>query len=76
MTLLDFLKIYLKYGYSDENGKKNKNKQIKINKKKYGFKTIKLKNFTTYIEIKDKFSENITKQENFRKNLLNFIEEK
>lgn len=76
LTLLDFLKIYLKYGYSDENGVKNKNKQIKINKKKYGFKTIELKNFTTYIEIKDKFSENITKQENFRKNLLNFIEEK
>lgn len=76
LTLLDFLKIYLKYGYSNENGKKNKNKKIKINKKKYGFKTIELKNFTTYIEIKDKFSENITKQENFRKNLLNFIEEK
>jgi len=76
LTLLDFLKIYLKYGYSDEKGAKNKNKQIKINKKKYGFKTIELKNFTTYIEIKDKFSENITKQENFRKNLLNFIEEK
>ena len=76
LTLLDFLKIYLKYGYSNENGVKNIKKQIKINKKKYGFKTIKLKNFTTYIEIKDKFSENITKQENFRKNLLNFIEEK
>lgn len=76
LTLLDFLKIYLKYGYSNENGKKNKNKKIKINKKKYGFKTIELKNFTTYIEIKDKFSENIIKQENFRKNLLNFIEEK
>ena len=76
LTLLDFLKIYLKYGYSNENGAKNKKKQIKINKKKYGFKTIELKNFTTYIEIKDKFSENITKQENFRKNLLNFIEEK
>ena len=76
LTLLDFLKIYLKYGYSDEKGAKNKKKQIKINKKKYGFKTIELKNFTTYIEIKDKFSENITKQENFRKNLLNFIEEK
>lgn len=76
LTLLDFLKIYLKYGYSDEKGAKNIKKQIKINKKKYGFKTIELKNFTTYIEIKDKFSENITKQENFRKNLLNFIEEK
>lgn len=76
LTLLDFLKIYLKYGYSNENGVKNIKKQIKINKKKYGFKTIELKNFTTYIEIKDKFSENITKQENFRKNLLNFIEEK
>ena len=76
LTLLDFLKIYLKYGYSGQNGAKNESMRIKINKKKYGFKTIELKNFTTYIEIKDKFSENITKQENFRKNLLNFIEEK
>ena len=34
LTLLDFLKIYLKYGYSNENGVKNIKKQIKINKKK------------------------------------------
>ena len=33
LTLLDFLKIYLKYGYSNENGVKNIKKQIKINKK-------------------------------------------
>ena len=69
MTFLDFLKIFLEYGYE------NNNLTIKIDEQKYGFREIKLENFKTYSEMRNEFSKDEEKQKDYRQYLKDIIEE-
>ena len=68
LTLLDFLKIFLEYGYE------NNNLTIKIDEQKYGFSEIKLDNFKTYSEIRYEFSKDEAKLEKYRTHLKEIVE--
>ena len=76
LTFLDYLKIFLDYGYKNKYGIKRTKKEIKICENKYGIKTIKLKNFDTYIKIKEKFSLDKEEQKYYRACLRNLIKGK
>ena len=69
LTFLDFLKIFLEYGYE------NNNLTIKIDEQKYGFSEIKLENFKTYSEMRNEFSKDEEKQKDYRQYLKDIIEE-
>jgi len=69
LTFLDFLKIFLEYGYE------NNNLTIKIDEQKYGFSEIKLENFKTYSEMRNEFSKDEKKQKDYRQYLKDIIEE-
>jgi len=73
LTFLDYLKIFLDYGYKNKYGIKRTKKEIKIDENKYGIKTIKLKNFDTYIKIKERFSMDKEEQKYYRACLRNLI---
>ena len=68
LTFLDFLNIYLDYGYNGNN-----NRTIKIDENKYGFKFIYLQGFPTYYETKHQFSLKESNQTNYRKSLKDII---
>ena len=69
LTFLDFLKIFLEYGYE------NNNLTIKIDEQKYGFSEINLENFKTYSEMRNEFSKDEKKQKDYRQYLKDIIEE-
>ena len=69
LTFLDFLKIFLEYGYE------NNNLTIKIDEQKYGFSEINLENFKTYSEMRNEFSKDEEKQKDYRQYLKDIIEE-
>ena len=69
LAFLDFLKIFLEYGYE------NNNLTIKIDEQKYGFSEIKLENFKTYSEMRNEFSKDEEKQKDYRQYLKDIIEE-
>jgi len=73
LTLLDYLKIFLDYGYKNKDGNIRTKKEIKIDENKYGIKTIKLENFETYKEIKEKFSLDKDEQNYYRGCLRNLL---
>ena len=68
LTLLDFLKIYLDYGYID-----NIKKEIEIDENKYGLKFIDLQGFPTYYETKNEFSSNESEQNYYREHLKRLL---
>ena len=71
LTLLNFLKIYLDYGYID-----NIKKEIEIDENKYGLKFIYLQGFPTYYETKNEFSSNESEQNYYREHLKRIINRK
>ena len=73
LTLLDYFKIFLGYGYKNKDGNIRTKKEITIAENKYGIQTIQLEEFKTYKEIKNKFSSKIKKQKYYRRCLINLI---
>ena len=71
LTLANFLQIFFYDGKE-----KNKNFQIKIDKAKYGFEIINVKNFTTYNQIKNKFSKEEAKQLDYKESLIKYVKGK
>jgi hypothetical protein len=71
LTLTNFLHIFFYDGKE-----KNKNFQIKIDKAKYGFEIINVKNFTTYNQIKNKFSKEEAKQLDYKESLIKYVKGK
>jgi hypothetical protein len=69
--LTNFLHIFFYDGKE-----KNINFQIKIDKAKYGFEIINVKNFTTYNQIKNEFSEEEANQLDYKENLIKYVEGK
>ena len=71
LTLLDFLKIYLDYGYNENN-----NRTIEIDENIYGLKFINLTEFKTYYETKNEFSLDLSEQNYYREHLKRIINRK
>ena len=63
-----FLNVFLDYGY-----KSYDNKKIEIDPKKYGFNILDLQEFTTYKQIRYKFSDDVAKQNHYREHLKKII---
>ena len=63
-----FLNVFLDYGYESYD-----NKKIEIDPKKYGFNILDLQEFTTYKQIRYKFSDDVAKQNHYREHLKKII---
>ena len=63
-----FLNVFLDYGYESYD-----NKKIEIDQKKYGFNILDLQEFTTYKQIRYKFSDDVAKQNHYREHLKKII---
>ena len=63
-----FLNVFLDYGYESYD-----NKKIEIEPKKYGFNILDLQEFTTYKQIRYKFSDDVAKQNHYREHLKKII---
>ena len=68
LKFIQFLDVYLDYGYESYD-----NKKIEIDEKKYGFKSIDLKDFVAYKQIRYEFSGDETKQNYYRTHLKKII---
>jgi len=63
-----FLNVFLDYGYESYD-----NKKIEIDPKIYGFNILDLQEFTTYKQIRYKFSDDVAKQNHYREHLKKII---
>ena len=60
-TLLDFLRVFLNYGYDSNN-----NKTIEIDETKYGFDKLVLEGFVTYITKRSELKIDVKKSDDLR----------
>ena len=68
LEFIQLLDVFLDYGYESYD-----NKKIEIDEKKYGFKSIDLKDFVAYKQIRYEFSGDETKQNHYRTHLKKII---
>jgi hypothetical protein len=68
LTIIDFLRIFLDYGYDG-----NDCKTIVINETKYGFESIDLSDFETYIRMRSRFNSEEKTPEEYRLGLKKTI---
>ena len=68
LKFIKLLDVFLDYGYETYD-----NKIIEIDEKKYGFKYIDLQDFTTYKQIRDEFSKDVTEQNHYRTHLKKIL---
>ena len=71
LKFIKLLDVFLDYGYETYD-----NKIIEIDEKKYGFKYIDLQDFTTYKQIRDEFSKDVTEQNHYRTHLKKILHSK